>query len=355
LSHKHQLNRPTEGVFCWFVKLKAEKLTRDEIRGKLLGMLSYFLFALGFPLLIKGADWLLNGATAISHKIQVSGVLVGLTIVAFGTSLPELIVTLFATAKGEQELLVSGIIGSNIANIFLILGVGGIIYPITVRHETIWREIPLSLLAAIALGIMSTDIILNKTSENLLTRGDSLLLLTLLIVFLYYLFSIARSNRDKEQTHPDDTSSLKITFQILAGLIGLYFGGQLIVDNALIMAQDLGISQSLVGASLVALGTSLPELITSIVAATKKQPDIVVGNVIGSNIFNIFLILGLNGVLSPILVNQDLGFDILLMVFAHLLLFMFLFIGQRHVLQRSQAWVFLAIYGSYLVFLLIRQ
>jgi cation:H+ antiporter len=141
----------------------------------------------------------------------------------------------------------------------------------------------------------------------------------------------------------------------LAGLAGLYFGGQLIVDNALTIAKDLSISQALVGASLIALGTSLPELITAIVAATKKQPDIVVGNVIGSNIFNIFLILGLNGSINPIQINEGLGFDILLMVFTHLLLFMFLFIGQRHILQRSQAWVFISIYVSYLVFLLIRQ
>lgn len=321
-------------------------------------MLAYFLFALGFPVLIKGADWLLNGATSISQKLKVSGILVGLTIVAFGTSLPELMVTLFATAKNEQGLLVSGIVGSNITNIFLILGVGGVIYPITVKQETVWQEIPLSLLAAVALGFMASDILLDKAEVNLLSRTDSLLLLTLLIVFLYYLFSIARASRQdvqEDDKNEPGVGNLKIAAQIAAGLVGLYLGGQLIVDNALLIAQDLGVSQTLVGASLIAFGTSLPELITSIVAATKKQPDIVVGNVIGSNIFNIFLILGLNGLISPISVSPDLGFDILLMIFAHLLLFMFLFMGQRHVLQRSQAWVFVAIYISYITFVLIRQ
>ncbi len=318
-------------------------------------MWTYIFFFLGFLLLIKGADWLLNGAMAVAQKMKLSGVLVGLTIVALGTSLPELIVTLFSTAAGEQELLVGGIVGSNLANILLILGVAGVICPISLKQETVWREIPLSLLAALALGILASDTLFDKTGQNWLSRTDSLLLLLLLSVFLYYLLTIAKKGKLSDPAQTSLPNYWIVGFKLIAGVVSLYFGGWFIVNNALEITQEWGVSQTLVGASLVALGTSLPELITSIIAATKKQPDIVVGNVIGSNIFNIFLVLGLNGALAPIVLTGDLGFDLLLMIFAHLLLFLFLFIGRRHVLQPSQAWVFLAIYATYLLFLIVRH
>jgi cation:H+ antiporter len=313
-------------------------------------MLVYILFVLGFLLLIKGADLLVDGASSVAKTFNISPIVIGLTIVAFGTSMPEFIVNIFATASGNTEIAIGNILGSNIANILLILGISAMIYPLATKQNTVWKEIPLSLLAAALLGIMANDILIDGANFSALTRIDGIVLLALFVIFLYYTFGISKVSGDANNESIKQFSNLKAGLFIAGGLVSLIVGGKWIVDGAVKIAEMFNLSQSLIGLTVVAVGTSLPELATSAIAAYKRQPDIAIGNVVGSNIFNIFGILGFSAIIRPLPFDANLQADILMTVFASFLLFIFLFIGQKHALKRWQGALMTLIYVSYVVY-----
>jgi cation:H+ antiporter len=231
-----------------------------------------FVTLVGFVLVIKGADLLVDGACALARKLSVSDLVIGLTVVAFGTSLPELAVNVFASIKGSTGMAIGNVLGSNIANILLILGVSGIICPIVVTKGTVWKEIPLSLLAAVLMGILANDRLIDNAQGSVLTRIDGLVLLSFFAVFLYYSFTTAKRIEGAEDFVPTtELTDTKITVLIVLGLAVLVLGGKFVVDGGVRLANALGVSQSTIGLTIVAVGTSLPELATSAVAAYKRN------------------------------------------------------------------------------------
>ena len=317
-------------------------------------MLTYILFFIGFVFLIKGADFLVNGASSVARRLKISDLVIGLTIVAFGTSAPELFVNLFAAFRGTTDIAMGNIIGSNIANVMLILGIAAIIYPLKVTKGTTWKEIPLSLLAVALLIIMANDTLIDGFRFNQLAASEGLVLMAFFIIFLYYTFGIAKAQGIDTLPPAKQYSTLKSVGFIVLGLIGLAIGGQFIVNGAVTIALSLGLSETLIGLTIVAIGTSLPELATSAVAAYKKNADIAVGNIVGSNIFNIFWILGLTATINPLPIAKSLNFDLGIAALASLLLFAWMFVGRKHELERWQGALLVGIYIAYISFIVVR-
>lgn len=319
-------------------------------------MLTYILFLIGFIILIKGADFLVEGSASIAKKLKISNIVIGLTIVAFGTSTPELVVNIFASAQGNTEIAIGNILGSNIANILLILGISAMIYPLASKKNTTWKEIPLSLLAACLVGVMANDILIDKSTYSGLTRSDGMIFLAFFAIFLYYVFGISRTTKAEDETQKiENIGYAKSSFFIIIGLAGLMFGGKWIVDGAVKIAEYFSVSEALIGLTVVAVGTSLPELATSAVAAYKKQTDIAIGNVVGSNLFNIFWILGVSSLIRPLPFNANNNSDILMTIMANVILFSIMFIGKKHTIERWQGGIMVAIYIGYVVFLILKQ
>ena len=318
-------------------------------------MFSILLMLVGFVFLIKGADFLVEGATALARKYEVSDLVIGLTVVAFGTSLPELFVNLFAVVEKNVEIAIGNVIGSNVANILLILGTSAVIYPLAVSRGTVWREIPFSLFAAILLGILANDRYMYGSGASVLSRIDGLIFLTFFIIFLLYSFRIAKKINGMNGYVPHTRMpNSKAILWILLGLIGLALGGKWIVEGAVYLASLLGASQSLVGLTIVAIGTSLPELATSAVAAFKKNVEIAVGNVVGSNIFNIFMVLGISSTIRPIPFQPRDNTDIGVIIIASLIFFCCMFLGKKHILGRWKGLMFLMFYVVYIIFIIYR-
>ena len=315
-------------------------------------MLTYILFVVGFVLLISGANLLVEGSASIAKKLNISSIVIGLTIVAFGTSAPELIVNIFASVQGNTEIAIGNILGSNIVNILLILGISAIIYPLATKENTVWKEIPLSLLAAILVGVMVNDLLIDGGTFSGLTRIDGIVLIAFFIIFLYYTFGISKVSGENTDLEIKDMSYMKSSLYIVGGLLGLVIGGKWIVDGAIKIAEGFNVSQSLIGLTVVAIGTSLPELATSAVAAYKKQSDIAIGNVVGSNIFNIFWILGLSAVINPLPFSKDSVIDIIMTIVASLILFLIMFIGKKHTVERWQGVIMILIYIGYVAYLI---
>ena len=319
-------------------------------------MITYILFVIGFFLLIKGANLLVNGSASIAKKYNISSIVIGLTIVAFGTSAPEFIVNVFASAQGNSGIAIGNILGSNIANILLILGISAIIYPVTAKKNTVLKEIPLSFLAVVVLGLMANDMMIDGENSSAISRIDGLILLTFFIIFLYYIFGITKSPEDMVET--DETqlfSNSKAILFIILGLAGLVFGGKWIVDGAVKIAEHFKVSQTLIGLTIVAVGTSLPELATSAVAAYKKQSDIAIGNAVGSNILNIFWVLGVSAVIRPLPFSVSSNSDIGMTVFASIVLFAVMFIGKKRVIERGQGIFMVTSYIAYMVYLVLTK
>ena len=315
-------------------------------------MTTYIFFILGFFILIKGADILINGSVSVAKKFKISSIVIGLTIVAFGTSMPELIVNIFASAQGKTEIAIGNILGSNIVNILFILGISAVIYPITANKNTVLKEIPFSLLAIVVLGIMANDIIIDGQIFSSITRIDGLILISFLIIFLYYIFGITKSVEDiVEKDEIKVFSYSKAVFYIILGIVGLIVGGKWIVDGAVEIAKFFNISESLIGLTIIAIGTSLPELATSAVAAYKKQSDIAIGNIVGSNIFNIFFVLGVSAIIRPLPFNDNLNKDIAMTIFASVILLLMMFIGKKRIIKRWQGIFMIIVYIGYIVFL----
>jgi cation:H+ antiporter len=317
-------------------------------------MLVYFLFAVGFVLLIKGADWLIEGAADIARKFRIPEIVIGLTVVAFGTSAPELAVNIIASVKGNNGLAIGNIVGSNIANVLLILGISAMIRSLSVQTSTVWREIPFSLFAALILGFLVNDQLSGNSDVDIITRADGLVLIALFVLFLFYTFHLGKNNLTEELPEADDSRPMwKSLGMLLTGLAGLVIGGQWIVDGAVSLARLFGYSESFVGFTIVAVGTSLPELATAVVAVRKGNTDLAIGNVIGSNIFNIFWVLGLSATISPMDFNVEDNFSILVNIACSAVLFGLLFIGKRHTLQKWQGTLLLFGYLAYISFLTI--
>ncbi|MGW8184526.1 MAG: calcium/sodium antiporter [Candidatus Moraniibacteriota bacterium] len=319
-------------------------------------MLTYILFVVGFYLLIKGADLLVDGAASVAQRLKISSIVIGLTIVAFGTSAPELVVNVLASFKGNTDIAIGNILGSNIANILLILGISAMIYPLKTKENTIWKEIPLSLLAAILLGVMANDLRIDGATYSGLTRTDGIALISFFVIFIYYTFGIAKvkDNFDAE-VEIKNYSQLKAGVFIIMGIAGLVVGGKWIVDGATKIAELFNVSQSLIGLTVVAIGTSLPELATSAVAAYKKHTDIAIGNIVGSNIFNIFWILGISSIIRPLPFDTTFDFDIVVMVLASAILFFIMFVGKKHTITKREGFLMVSLYVFYLAFLLGKQ
>ncbi|HUW20058.1 MAG TPA: calcium/sodium antiporter [Sedimentisphaerales bacterium] len=319
-------------------------------------MLTCILMAIGFALVIKGADVLVDGASALANRLNVSDLVIGLTVVAFGTSTPELFVNIFASVQGNTDIAVGNILGSNIANILLILGISSIIFPLTVTKGTVWKEIPLSLLAAVLVGIMANHKLIDSGGVSALTRTNGLVLLAFFIVFIYYSFgAAARSDSSQENIHKKQYGLAKIFLLLIIGLSCLIIGSKLIVNGAVYLATALGVSESLIGLTIVAVGTSLPELATSAVAAYKKNSQIAVGNVVGSNIFNIFFVLGISSIIRPLPLQAQSNIDIAVLIVASLLLFLWTFTGKKRVLDRWEGLIFVILYIGYIGYLITRR
>ena len=297
-------------------------------------------------MLLIGAEGLVRGASSLAKKLSVPEIVIGLTIVAFGTSMPEMVVNVVASLGHKNDIVFGNIIGSNIFNLFLILGISALIYPLKVLKNTAWKEIPFSLLCTLVLFFLVNDKFGSGAQTNILARNDGMVLLAVMTIFLVYLFGISKAQSQDEYKFEVYSYKKILTF-ILAGLAFLVVGGKLCVFGAVDLARDAGISEKVIGCTIVAAGTSLPELATSVVAAYRRQCDIAVGNVIGSNIFNILSILGISSVITPALYNDGFNFDMLVLLIGTALLFVWMFTGKKRELDRWQAVLFIMIYVFY--------
>lgn len=313
---------------------------------------SIIIIIAGFASLIFGANWLVDGASSFAKKHKVSDLAIGLTIVAFGTSAPELVVNSIASFNGYPDIVFGNIIGSNNFNLFVILGIAGLVYPITVQFSTVWREIPISLIATILLFVLANNFLLNGTSE--LSRVDGVILLLCFAAFLYYVFKQMKTEENLKVSY-QQKSNLKIWGLILLGLTALIVGGQLVVDSGIKIATNLGVSEKIIGLTIIAAGTSLPELVTSIVAAIKKNSDIAIGNVIGSNVFNILLVLSVSSFIKPIHFNQNFNIDIAILIGGTLFLFIAMFTGKRKKLDRWESALLLSFYLIYTIYIVWKE
>lgn len=314
-------------------------------------MIDFVLLFIGFVLLIKGADFIVDASSALAKSFSVSTLVIGLTIVAFGTSLPELVVSMQASLSGENNLALGNIIGSNTSNIWLMLGVCALIAPLKVKRVTVIREIPYAILAIVLLLIFANDEYLSAV-PNLLSRGEGFALIAYFIIFLYYNFYSSRSF-EKPTISPESENYLKDFLLLLSGFFALIFGGRIIVDSATNIALMLGLSSAFIGLTIVAIGTSLPELAASAVAVYKGETDLAIGNVVGSNIFNIFLVIGINIVIKPISYDPILNFDILISVLSIMMLFIIL-LSRKHMMSKLSGILFLSCYLFYLSYLINR-
>ncbi|APG59831.1 calcium/sodium antiporter [Christiangramia salexigens] len=315
-------------------------------------VIALLLIIIGFTALIYGANWMVDGASSLAKKHNISDLAIGLTIVAFGTSAPELVVNSMASFDGLSDIVLGNIIGSNNFNLFLILGIAGLVYPIKVQSSTAWREIPISLLITILFLVLANDFFLNSNSR--ISRSDGLILFTLFLVFIFYVFKQMKTDEGEVVAY-EQKSNLKIWKLISFGLLGLIIGGKLVVDNSISVATDLGVSQKIIGLTIIAAGTSLPELITSIVAALKKNSDIAIGNVIGSNIFNILLILSISSFIKPINYNDIFNIDLFILIGGTLFLILAMFTGKRKKLDRWEAALLVIFYLTYTIYLILKE
>lgn len=319
--------------------------------------MTYLLFVAGLALLIKSADWLVDGASAIGRKARVSEMIIGLTIVSFGTSLPELLVTTMSSLEGKPDLGISNVLGSNIANVLLILGLAALIRPLPLQRDTYFIEIPFSLFAAVLLGFLANTGLVFDSQHNVISRFDGTILIYFFSMFMVYIFVVARQKKTKaeDEVVSEHTPGWKSAGQIILGITGLYFGGNWVVDGATHVARQAGLSEAFVGLTIVAVGTSLPELVTSAVAAYKNNIEVAVGNAIGSNIFNILWILGFTSLLTPIPYNPASNTDILMIVIATSALILAVILGKRPAISRFEGGCFILIYAGYVWYLLQNQ
>jgi len=317
--------------------------------------MTYILLIVGFVLLVKGADFFVDGASNIARLLRIPAILIGLTIVAFGTSAPEATVSIIAALEGSADVSMGNVVGSNIVNITLIIGAAAFLYPIKVENEMVKKQIPFTLMSSVVLLILMSDIVLQGLNVNLIARSDGLILLIFLSIFMYYIFEVAlKSRKDSEgEESSTDVTWGKNTLITILGLAGVIVGGQLVVSNATTIAYTLGMSETLVGLTIVAIGTSLPELVTSIAAARKKESEIALGNIVGSNIFNILLVLGASSVITPLAFDAKVFMDVFIMI--ALTVILLIFSRTNYTIGKREGLSLVALYIIYLVYIIIRN
>lgn len=311
-------------------------------------LLQVLLLVIGFVILVKGADWLVDGASSVATNFKVSKTLIGLTIIAFGTSAPELAVSISSLASGSTDMLLGNVIGSNIINVLLLISIGALIYPIKVSKETVRKEIPILLLISTALIVLFLDTSLNNATTNSITRGDAIICLLFFAIFLYYLIAMAFRNREvKSKKREKPKYKLGKSFLLaLIGLVGLVAGSQLVVNSATNIASAIGISDRIIALTVIALGTSLPELVTTIVAARRKETDLIVGNIIGSNIFNICIVMGIPVVIFGTITPESFQvIDLVMLILSAVLLVLFTF--RDKLISRREGFLMLMIFLMY--------
>ena len=316
----------------------------------------------GLILILLGANGLTDGAASVAKRFHIPPIVIGLTIVAFGTSAPELTVSVSSAIKGSADIAIGNVVGSNIFNTLMIVGCTALFAPIVITRNTLRKEIPLCILSSIVLLICANDVFLDKAPENILNRVDGLLLLCFFVIFMGYTFAIASKPVTTEQQaeHPviEEETEIKSLpwwqsiLYIIGGLAALIYGGQLFVDGATGIARNLGVSESIIGLTLVAGGTSLPELATSIVAALKKNPEIAIGNVIGSNLFNIFFVLGCSASITPLHLSGITNFDLFTLVGSGILLWLFGLFFAKRTITRIEGGIMILCYVAYTVVLI---
>jgi cation:H+ antiporter len=317
-------------------------------------MIEYIMLIAGLFLLVKGADWLIDGSSKIAKTLGIKELIVGLTIVAFGTSMPELFVNIFAAIDGNANISFGNIIGSNIANILLILGLSAVLVGVQIHSSIVWRELPLSFFAALLLLIIVSKNIFGF--DSIIGIFDGITLLIFFSLFMYYIFASMR-NQGKDELKPLETKKSPIMnsiFFILIGVVGLYFGGRWTVDGVVSIARQFNISEFIISSTVVAVGTSLPELVTSIKAAIQKNMDIAVGNIVGSNIFNISFVMGISFLIKPVVAPAGIFIDLIFLLLVSSLLFAFMFTGKKHYLDKWEGAMLLLVYAIY-VFILIQR
>jgi len=317
--------------------------------------MAYILLIIGFALLVKGADYFVDGASNIAGLLRVPPILIGLTIVAFGTSAPEATVSIIAALEGSADVAIGNVVGSNIFNITMVLGIAALLYPLQVQSETTKKEIPFALLASAVLLVLMSDVVLQGFNENYVTRSDGIILLMFLGIFMYYVIEVAMSSRNNGSIE-EPSEDLKWGKSILISIFGLaaiIFGGQIVVTNATEIAYALGMSETLVGLTIVAIGTSLPELVTSITAALKKESEIALGNIVGSNIFNILFVLGASSVITPLAVNNKIFVDVYIMIILMVLLLIFSRTNFR--IGKREGVILALSYVIYMVYIILRN
>lgn len=320
-------------------------------------MIDTLLLVGGLALILLGANGLTDGAAAVAKRFRISDLVIGLTIVAFGTSAPELVISVLSASNGSAEMAIGNVVGSNIFNVLMIIGCTALFAPIKVGEGTMTKEIPLVILSSLVLLCCANDCWLDGASTNIIGRVDGLVLLAFFLIFMRYTFAIARNGGDEAQEEQKIKAmpGWKSVLYILGGLAGLVFGGQFFVDGASGIARSLGVSESIIGLTLVAGGTSLPELATSITAALKKNPGIAIGNVIGSNLFNLFFVLGCSATLSPLPMGAINNVDLAVLIGSGLL---FWFVGwffRKRTITRSEGALMMILYVIYTVYLIAQQ
>lgn len=310
-------------------------------------ILEYVLLVIGFILLIKGADFFVDGSASVAHKLRVSSMIIGLTVVAMGTSAPECAVSIAASFRGDNAVAISNAIGSNIFNLLMVCGICSVISPLYVKAGTLKKEFPISIVAVIALVVMGY-------LGMEIGRADGLLLLAAFIIFLVWLVRGARKDRNA-QSDEEEIKTLSTGMclaYIIVGLAAIVMGGDIVVDSATKIAENFGLSQTLIGLTIVAMGTSLPELVTSIVAAKKGEADMAIGNVIGSCIFNILLVLGIAGTISPMEVLMENVIDAIILVGISIVTWIFAWTGKR--INRVEGAIMVGIYAVYMGYICVR-
>lgn len=318
---------------------------------------TYGFFILGFVFLIKGADYLVDGSSSIAKRFKISDFIVGMTIVSFGTSMPELIVNIMASLEGSSELAIGNVIGSNISNILLILGITAVICPLPLHRNTVLSEIPFSLTSALLVGFLANAALFDDRTNLTISRPDGIILLFFFALFLAYIFRMGKES-SSALVEPDHEIVImpmgKSVLLISVGIIGLFLGGKWVVEGAILIASNFGFSETFIGLTVVAIGTSLPELVTSAIAATKKNTDIAVGNVIGSNILNLLWILGVSSITMPLPFDITTNTDIVVLIFASSLLLLAMATGTKNAIDRWDGIAFVFIYIAYISFLVYR-
>lgn len=315
-------------------------------------LLNLLLLVVGFVLLIYSADYMVAGASSIAKKFNMSELAIGLTIVSIGTSAPELVVNIVSGASGNNDLAFGNVIGSNLFNTFFILGVAGLIYPISVQSQTVWKEIPIMIISGLMiLFLINDNFFFDRPSTA--NRLDGIIMLGVLIAFIIYVLKSSKDQPTEPEAETSKIYRLPISvLMIVGGIAGLIFGGNLVVENAIIIAKSYGVSEKVIGLTIISMGTSLPELATSAVAAFKKRSDIAIGNVVGSNLFNLLLILPMASVVTPLPFDVSMNFDFIVYLIGSTLVFGAMFSDGRNKIDRWEAILLVLAYLGYLIYML---